>query len=136
MWWGFVVIFVVKQKTAYEMRISDWSSDVCSSDLEKTEVVLQRLREGRLDAGVLALPVPDEHLHVEPLFEEDFLLAVPCDHRLATTTGLVDPKVLADEQVLLLEEGHCLRDQALAVCQMAGASERSRSEEPRLNSSH
>ncbi|HEY9555925.1 MAG TPA: LysR substrate-binding domain-containing protein [Acidimicrobiales bacterium] len=92
---------------------------------EKTEVVLQRLREGRLDAGVLALPVPDEHLHVEPLFEEDFLLAVPCDHRLATTTGLVDPKVLADEQVLLLEEGHCLRDQALAVCQMAGASERS-----------
>src|SRR3546814_4083286 len=92
---------------------------------EKTEVVLQRLREGRLDAGVLALPVPDEHLHVEPLFEEDFLLAVPCEHHLATTTAPVDPRVLVDEQVLLLEEGHCLRDQALAVCQMAGASERS-----------
>src|SRR3546814_8546548 len=55
---------------------------------EKTEVVLQSLREGRLDAGVLALPVPDAHLHVEPLFEEDFLLAVPCDRPDAHTSEL------------------------------------------------
>jgi LysR family transcriptional regulator, hydrogen peroxide-inducible genes activator len=91
---------------------------------EKTEVVLQRLRTGDLDAGVLALPVADEHLHVEPLFREDFVLAVPADHRLADADEPVDPSVLATEDVLLLEEGHCLRDQALAVCRLAGASER------------
>jgi LysR family transcriptional regulator, hydrogen peroxide-inducible genes activator len=91
---------------------------------EKTEVVLQLLREGRLDAGILALPIADERLHVEPLFREDFLLAVPVDHPLATATEPVDPSVLATEDVLLLEEGHCLRDQALAVCRLAGASER------------
>lgn len=92
---------------------------------EKTEVVLRRLRHGELDAGVLALPVDDDHLHVEPLFTEDFVLAVPCDHPLAAEAGPVPPSVLAGEDVLLLEEGHCLRDQALDVCQLAGASERS-----------
>jgi LysR family hydrogen peroxide-inducible transcriptional activator len=92
---------------------------------EKTEVVLERLRDGRLDAGVLALPVPEAHLQESFLFAEDFVLAVPADHHLARTTEPVDVSVLADEHVLLLEEGHCLRDQALAVCQLAGASERS-----------
>ena len=91
---------------------------------EKTEEILQRLREGKLDVGVLALPVHDDQLHEEPLFEEDFLLAVPKDHPLAATEGLASPSVLATESVLLLEDGHCLRDQALAVCQLAGASER------------
>jgi LysR family hydrogen peroxide-inducible transcriptional activator len=91
---------------------------------EKTEVVLQRLRAGALDVGVLALPVHDDQLHVEPLFDEDFVLAVPSDHPLAASSGPVDVSVLADEDLLLLEEGHCLRDQALAVCQLSGASER------------
>jgi LysR family hydrogen peroxide-inducible transcriptional activator len=91
---------------------------------EKTEVVHRRLRDGSLDAGVLARPVNDEQLHEELLFAEDFELAVPADHPLAAHEGTVDPSVLADEHVLLLEEGHCLRDQALAVCQLAGASER------------
>src|SRR5207344_2883329 len=49
----------------------------------------------------------------------------PSDHPLASATEPVDVSVLAHEHVLLLEEGHCLRDQALAVCQLAGASERS-----------
>jgi LysR family hydrogen peroxide-inducible transcriptional activator len=91
---------------------------------EKTEEVLRQLRAGRLDAGVLALPVPGEHLHVEPLFSEDFVLAVPHDHHLAADDGPVPATVLSEEAVLLLEEGHCLRDQALAVCRIAGASER------------
>ena len=47
---------------------------------EKTEVVLQRLREGRLDAGILALPIHEDSLHTEFLFEEPFLLAVPRHH--------------------------------------------------------
>ena len=92
---------------------------------EKTEVVHQRLREGQLDVGILALPINDDQLHAEYLFDEDFVLAVPHDHSLGSAPGPVDVSVLTGENVLLLEEGHCLRDQALAVCQLAGASERS-----------
>jgi LysR family hydrogen peroxide-inducible transcriptional activator len=90
---------------------------------EKTEVVLQRLRDGELDAGILALPVHDDGLHHEDLFTEDFVLAVPVDHPLAGGNGPVDLPVLSHEEILLLEEGHCLREQALDVCQLAGASE-------------
>lgn len=90
---------------------------------EKTEVILARLREGRLDAGVLALPVSDDQLHVEPLFEEPFVLAVPEHHALANHASLRLGD-LANESLLLLEDGHCLRDQALDVCQLAGAGEK------------
>jgi len=92
---------------------------------EKTEVIHRGLRDGRLDVALMALPVHDDTLHAEVLFEEDFLLAVPADHPLAAREGPVEASVLAQEEVLLLEEGHCLRDQALAVCQLAGAAERS-----------
>jgi LysR family transcriptional regulator, hydrogen peroxide-inducible genes activator len=91
---------------------------------EKTEVVLSQLRAGALDVAVLALPIADDRFHVESLFTEDFVLAVPSDHPLASGDGPVSPSVLAGENVLLLEEGHCLRDQALAVCSLAGAAER------------
>lgn len=93
---------------------------------EKTDVVLQQLRDGKLDAGVLAQPVLDDQLHAEPLFEEDFVLAVPAGHPLAAHDGSPVPvSVLAGETVLLLEDGHCLRTQALSVCDLAGANERS-----------
>ncbi|HET8765000.1 MAG TPA: LysR substrate-binding domain-containing protein [Rhodanobacter sp.] len=90
---------------------------------EKTEEVLRRLREGRLDAVIVALPVHDESLHVELLFEEPFVLAAPLSHPLARKAALklVD---LASQSLLLLEDGHCLRDQALEVCHLAGAGER------------
>jgi LysR family hydrogen peroxide-inducible transcriptional activator len=91
---------------------------------EKTEIVVQRLRDGSLDAGILALPISGEGLHEELLFEEDFVLAVPAGHALAAGVGPVPTSVLAGENVLLLEEGHCLRDQALSVCRLAGADER------------
>jgi LysR family hydrogen peroxide-inducible transcriptional activator len=91
---------------------------------EKTEVVLAKLREGRLDAGILALPLHDEQLHQEFLFEEPFVLAVPEHHALAERHALKLGD-LADQRLLLLEDGHCLRDQALEVCQLAGARERS-----------
>lgn len=92
---------------------------------EKTEVVLDRLRGGQLDVGVLALPVHDDQLHAEELFDEDFVLAVPADHPMARHDGDVTVSVLRGERLLLLEDGHCLRDQALTVCQMAGGEERS-----------
>lgn len=90
---------------------------------EKTDQILARLRDGRLDAGLLALPIHDEQLHVEPLFDEPFLLAVPQQHPLASQHSL-DVSDLDHQHLLLLEEGHCLRDQALDVCRMAGADER------------
>lgn len=90
---------------------------------EKTPIVLRQLHEGKLDAGVLALPLHDEQLQAELLFEEPFVLAVPRSHRLAKRES-VTTKDLAGERLLLLDDGHCLRDQALDVCQMAGAGER------------
>ncbi len=90
---------------------------------EKTETLLGQLREGRLDAALLALPLHDDQLHQEFLFEEPFVLAVPHGHKLASRASLKLGD-LADQRLLLLEEGHCLRDQALEACQLAGASER------------
>lgn len=92
---------------------------------EKTEEVLRQLRAGLLDAAILAMPADDGQLHEEPLFEEVFVLAVPADHVLAGSDEPVPAGVLNGERVLLLDEGHCLRDQALSVCSTAGASERS-----------
>lgn len=92
---------------------------------EKTGEILHRLRQGALDAAILAMPVNDDLLHEEPLFEEEFVLAVPDGHPLAKRRSAVDVSVLQGESVLLLDDGHCLRDQALTVCSLAGASERS-----------
>ncbi len=90
---------------------------------EKSDVLLSRLHEGRLDAALLALPVPDEQLHVEFLFEEPFVLAVPEAHALAGRDSLA-LRDLADERLLLLADGHCMREQALDVCHLSGASEK------------
>ncbi len=91
---------------------------------EKSDVLLARLREGKLDAGLLALPVHDEQLHAEFLFEEPFLLAVPEKHPLARRDALTLDE-LSDQKLLLLEDGHCLREQALEVCRLSGANEKS-----------
>ncbi len=90
---------------------------------EKTEEVLNRLGEGKLDAAIVALPVHDTHLHAEFLFEEPFLLAVPQGHPLGRKRSLRLAD-LAHQNLLLLEDGHCLRDQALEVCHLAGAGEK------------
>ncbi|PWC37463.1 LysR substrate-binding domain-containing protein [Azospirillum sp. TSO35-2] len=81
----------------------------------RTDDLLEELRDGRLDAVLLALPVEVDGLHAEPLFFEPFLLAHPAGHRLC---ALPRPALgdLDASELLLLEEGHCLRDQALAAC--------------------
>jgi LysR family hydrogen peroxide-inducible transcriptional activator len=91
---------------------------------EKTEQIIKLLREGALDAGILALPLHEESLHAEFLFEEPFVLAVPDAHPLAHSTAPLKLTDLRDESLMLLEDGHCLRDQALEVCQLAGAVEK------------
>jgi LysR family transcriptional regulator, hydrogen peroxide-inducible genes activator len=80
-----------------------------------TDTLTEELLAGRLDAMVVALPVRHSALNVEPLFEDGFRLAVP-----ANDPGFVDPPVAPEspalERLMLLEEGHCMRDQALALC--------------------
>ncbi len=92
---------------------------------EKTEVLLHQLREGKVDAAVLALPIDDEGLEHAVLFDEPFVVAVPSVHRLATAKRkTLNLSALHDEHLLLLEDGHCMRHQALDVCHLAGASEK------------
>ncbi len=109
-----VVPAIVKRFPKLEMQLFE----------EKTATILTRLHEGTLDAGILALPIHDDSLHAEFLFEETFVLATSKNDPLAKAKKikLVD---IADVSLMLLDEGHCLRDQALEVCRMAGAGERS-----------
>jgi LysR family hydrogen peroxide-inducible transcriptional activator len=86
---------------------------------EQTERLLDSLREGRLDLALLALPVPGDDLESAVLFEDRFLVAAPPGHPFAKA-DTVDLGALTDESLLLLEDGHCLRDQALAVCALDG----------------
>ena len=77
--------------------------------------MLERLRAGEIDVGILALPVAMDGLEAAPLYEEPFVLAVPASHALADRER-VKVEDLRGETLLLLEDGHCLRDQALEVC--------------------
>ena len=88
---------------------------------EQTPAILEGLAGGRLDAAVLATAVEGAGLVHLPLYAEDFVLAVPTDHPSAAA-GKVSVEDLAQFDVLLLEEGHCLRDQALDLCHGVGAT--------------
>jgi LysR family hydrogen peroxide-inducible transcriptional activator len=89
---------------------------------EKTEVLLALIAKGKLDAALLALDAPLGDVESTPLFDDAFVLAMPAGHRLAKRKRVTE-RDLEGEHVLLLEDGHCLRDQALAVCDRAGADE-------------
>jgi LysR family transcriptional regulator, hydrogen peroxide-inducible genes activator len=78
-----------------------------------TDSLLGELAAHRLDAAILALPVAG--FASAPLFDEPFLFAAPPGHP-AAARKVVDPDDLATEPLLLLTDGHCLREQALAVC--------------------
>jgi LysR family hydrogen peroxide-inducible transcriptional activator len=89
----------------------------------QTATILEKVQSGDIDVGVLALPIENEGLATRKLYEEDFNVALPEQHRLAKQASirLAD---LEDESLLLLEEGHCLRDQALEVCSRISIHER------------
>lgn len=86
----------------------------------KTDELIEKLRNGEIDAAFLALPVYDDQLVSQRLFDDPFLLAVQPDHALAGARSISQAE-LAEHKLLLLEEGHCLRDQALEVCQTNGS---------------
>ena len=90
---------------------------------EKTDDILKMLQQGELDAALLALPITDDGLDMEILFEEPFVLAVPGEHPLGEKSRIT-LKDLEGNELLLLNEGHCLREHALEVCSLAGAHER------------
>lgn len=90
---------------------------------EKTPNLVKMLQEGAIDAALLALPHEGQGLIGRPLFEEPFLLASAAGHALAKSKKPVPLSMLKEEEVLLLEEGHCLRDQALSLCQRIGVGE-------------
>jgi LysR family hydrogen peroxide-inducible transcriptional activator len=89
----------------------------------QTQAMIEHLRNGEIDVGLLALPVHEDGLVSRELYEEPFVLALPESHPLAARKQVrVDD--LAGETLLLLEDGHCLRDQALAVCSRTSAHEK------------
>ncbi|MBV8910153.1 MAG: hypothetical protein JOZ89_05285, partial [Gammaproteobacteria bacterium] len=88
----------------------------------QTAPMLEKLQAGELDVGILALPVELGGLASRELYREPFLVALPERHALTVHDSL-RASDLKGERLLLLEEGHCLRDQALEVCSRAGARE-------------
>ncbi|NCF44492.1 MAG: LysR family transcriptional regulator [Proteobacteria bacterium] len=82
----------------------------------QTANISRMLKQGDLDATLLALPLGEENITEFPLVDEPFVLAVPASHAKAGMTH-VTTKDLEGEEVLLLEDGHCFREQALEVCQ-------------------
>ena len=88
----------------------------------QTARLVERTLAGELDLAILALPAATGGLVTRSLFAEAFLVAMPERHRLAAKKR-VRSSDLSGEKLLLLEEGHCLRDQALDVCERAGTEE-------------
>lgn len=89
---------------------------------EKSSILIEKLLKGEIDAAILALPIDNETLATTTLFEDHFLLAVPKSHNLAKNKT-VSMANINDESLLLLEDGHCMRNQALQVCHLSGAKE-------------
>ena len=90
---------------------------------EKTAPLVERLARGDLDGGIVALESVLGDLDREAIAKDPFLLAVPPGHPLARGKGPVAVSVLDGETVLVLEDGHCFRDQALSLCRRVGADE-------------
>ncbi|WP_433329215.1 LysR substrate-binding domain-containing protein [Spirillospora sp. CA-294931] len=85
---------------------------------EQTDTVVAELLAGRLDVVVLALPAPTSGVTEITLYDEDFVLVAPASYDLPDT---LPREALNELEVILLNEGHCLRDQALDVCREVGA---------------
>ena len=81
-----------------------------------TAVLIEALSEGRIDAAIVALPISEPDLAEIPLFEEEFVLVRP---KSDAHLPVPDPEHLKTMRLLLLQEGHCFRDQALDVCNIS-----------------
>lgn len=84
---------------------------------DQTDRLLEALRNRKLDAALIALPWEAAGVETMDLGEDEFLLVAPTGHTLADRNNLKSSDLL-DEDVLLLEDGHCLRDHALSICRL------------------
>ena len=82
---------------------------------DTTSILIERLKGGLLDIGLVSLPIDDAALKSESLGVEPFFVAAHKNHRLAQSTG-IRVADLIDERMLMLQEGHCFRDQSLSFC--------------------
>lgn len=89
---------------------------------EKTAILIKQLQQGDIDAALLALPVHNDLFSSQKLFEDYFCLAVHKGHELSSLTA-IDQNAILNRRLLLLEEGHCMRDQALDICSLTGTTE-------------
>ncbi len=89
---------------------------------EKTNDALVKLYNGELDAAIMAKPIDTTNLQTRLLYKEPFLIALPKGHPLSKKSQL-SLKDIDSEQLLLLSDGHCLRDQALEACQLSNRSD-------------
>lgn len=80
-----------------------------------TAALRQELVDGKLDAAIIALPFTGTDLVTRPLYKEEFVSLLPAGHPLASKESVTQQE-LADESLLLLGEGHCVRDQILQTC--------------------
>jgi LysR family hydrogen peroxide-inducible transcriptional activator len=83
---------------------------------EQTDIILKALKEGKMDAALLAGPVEDKEIHEEHLFYEPFHLFFSADHKLLDKK-FIEEKDLNIKEAWLLKDGHCLRTQMLQLCQ-------------------
>jgi LysR family hydrogen peroxide-inducible transcriptional activator len=88
-----------------------------------TENLVHELVSGDLDVILVALPIDDPEVETHHLFDDTFILAAKATPENARAKGAT-PDMLSDERLLLLEEGHCLRDQALSYCHMMSRESR------------
>jgi LysR family hydrogen peroxide-inducible transcriptional activator len=88
----------------------------------QTESLLKRLRDGEIDLGIMAMPALADGVETRDLYEENFTVALPNNHPLASKTT-IKVQDLKGHTLLLLEDGHCLRDQALEVCSRVDVKE-------------
>lgn len=86
---------------------------------DQTARLLEQLRDGRIDVAVLALPVDAPAVSVTELYREPFVAITPAGHPLAGAKELT-LNDLSELELLLLDDGHCLRDQIIDLCKLAG----------------
>lgn len=84
-----------------------------------TAVLRRQLREGELDAIIIALPFNEPDVITRPLYDESFVVVMPKDHELTKLTH-IKPEMLPEQNLLLLGEGHCFRDQVIEMCPALG----------------
>lgn len=104
------LVFAPLREALPELEIEPWE--------DITATLIERLRAHELDAALLATEPEGADLLSRPLFTEPFLAALPPDHPLAAQDRIRESDLVPD--VLVLADGHCLRDQALAACGLAG----------------